>query len=124
MRNLLKKSAIFASTLVATSVALVSTVSAQGYTYSYDYGTTAAAGTLFAGGFTVIWCCVACIPLIILIALAIWVYKDAEKYKVDNAILWAILTFVTGIIGLLIYLLAVRPDAKAKVEGGSSKSAS
>jgi uncharacterized BrkB/YihY/UPF0761 family membrane protein len=39
------------------------------------------------------------------VALAYWVYKDANKRNMDNAILWAAITFLLGLIGLVIYLL-------------------
>jgi Phospholipase_D-nuclease N-terminal len=40
--------------------------------------------------------------------LLIWVAKDAKSRGVDNPVVWMILVFCTGIIGLIIYL-AVRP---------------
>lgn len=51
------------------------------------------------------------IPLIALainIALMIWVGKDAKAKGMENRGLWMVLTFFTGLIGLIIYLL-VRP---------------
>ena len=39
------------------------------------------------------------------VALAYWVYKDANKRNMDNAILWAAITFLLGLIGLVIYLI-------------------
>ena len=42
---------------------------------------------------------------LIWVALAYWVYKDANKRNMDNAILWAAITFLLGLIGLVIYLL-------------------
>jgi hypothetical protein len=119
MGNLLRKAAAASTTIAAMSLAFASTVSAQ--TYRYDYTTTAAsdaaAGGIFAG-FGLIWCCIMCVPFVILLGLAIFVYKDAEKNKVENGVLWAILTFFTGIIGLLIYLLAIKPEA-IKKNGGT-----
>ena len=43
------------------------------------------------------------------IALLVWVARDAKSRGMDSAILWMILVMVTGIIGLIIYLLA-RPQ--------------
>jgi putative component of membrane protein insertase Oxa1/YidC/SpoIIIJ protein YidD len=43
------------------------------------------------------------------VILLIWVAKDAKNRGVDNPILWMILVFFTGVIGLVIYL-AVRPS--------------
>jgi hypothetical protein len=51
------------------------------------------------------------IPLIALainIALMIWVGKDAKAKGMENRVLWMVLTFFTGLIGLIIYLI-VRP---------------
>ena len=45
----------------------------------------------------VVWC-------IIGIVLAIWVYKDAESRGMNGA-LWLIIVILTGIIGLIIYLV-------------------
>ena len=45
------------------------------------------------------------IGLAIALGLAYFVYTDAKKRGMDNAALWAILTFFTGLIGLIIYLL-------------------
>jgi len=45
------------------------------------------------GGLWIIW-----------LVLAIWVYKDAEK-RGKNAILWLLLVFFLGIIGLILYLI-------------------
>jgi ABC-type tungstate transport system substrate-binding protein len=59
--------------------------------------------------------CFACgvVPIIMLvavialhIALLVWVAKDAKARGMDNAVLWMILVIVTGLIGLIVYLLA------------------
>jgi len=42
------------------------------------------------------------------IALLVWVAKDAKNRGMDNAVLWMIIVFFTGLIGLIVYLL-VRP---------------
>jgi uncharacterized membrane protein YhaH (DUF805 family) len=42
------------------------------------------------------------------IALLVWVARDAKNRGMDNSILWMILVMITGIVGLIIYLL-VRP---------------
>ena len=43
------------------------------------------------------------------IALLVWVAKDAKNRGMDNAVLWLILVALTGVIGLIIYIL-VRPQ--------------
>ena len=45
------------------------------------------------------------IGLAISIGLTIFVYTDAKKRGMSNPILWAVLTFFTGLIGLIVYLL-------------------
>jgi len=47
--------------------------------------------------FFVIYC-------IIGIALAVWVYKDAEKRDMGGAV-WLIIVILTGCIGCIIYLI-------------------
>lgn len=64
-----------------------------------------AAGALAALGCGVLPCI---LGLAIQIALAVWVYKDAKKRGMENAVLLTVVTALTGLIGLLIYLL-MRP---------------
>src|SRR5215211_589483 len=69
-----------------------------------DAAASAAAG-LAALGCGVVPCI---IGLAISIALAIFVYRDAKARGMDNAVLLTIVTVITGILGLIIYLL-MRP---------------
>lgn len=71
--------------------------------------TTDAAGGA-AAGLAALGCgIVPCIVwLAIIIGLAVYVYKDATKRGMDNAVLLTIVTVVTGPLGLIIYLL-MRP---------------
>ena len=64
-----------------------------------------AAGALAALGCGIIPCI---LGVAIQIALAVWVYKDAKKRGMENAVLLTVVTALTGLIGLLIYLL-MRP---------------
>ena len=57
-------------------------------------------------------CMIMLIPVIIGILLAIWVYKDAEK-RGSSGVLWLLIVLVTGIIGLIIWLV-VRPPIGGK----------
>lgn len=107
-------SAVAAYTLLATP--------AFAQSYYYDYPTTAAADATVGIGVMALYVCICCVALIVPLGLAIWVYKDAEKNHVENGILWAILTFFFTLIGLLVYLLAIRPEAIKKMEGKSSSS--
>ena len=53
-------------------------------------------------------CLIGLVALAVWIALAIWVYRDAKSRGMDNAVLLTIVTVITGILGLIIYLL-MRP---------------
>ena len=64
-----------------------------------------AAGALAALGCGIIPCF---LGNAIQLALAFWVYKDATKRGMENAVLLTVVTALTGLIGLLIYLL-MRP---------------
>ncbi len=46
--------------------------------------------------------------LIIWILVIVWVYRDAERRRM-NGVLWALLVFIGNLVGLLIYLI-VRSD--------------
>ena len=71
-----------------------------------------AAAGLAALGCGVIPCI---LGLAIQIALAFWVYKDATKRGMENAVLLTVVTALTGLIGLLIYLL-MRPKTPPPVQ--------
>jgi hypothetical protein len=43
------------------------------------------------------------------IAILVWVARDAKNRGMDNAVLWMVLVMITGLLGLLIYVLA-RPQ--------------
>ena len=64
-----------------------------------------AAGGLIATGFG---CFCYLIGFVIEVALTWWVYNDAKKRGNPNAVLWAVVTFFLGLIGLLIYILVGR----------------
>jgi hypothetical protein len=65
-----------------------------------------AAGCFACSGF-VIFVVVAAIALNV--AILVWVARDAKARGMDSAILWMLLVFFLGLIGLVIYLLA-RPQ--------------
>ena len=69
--------------------------------FAQTYTTNNGPGALGCLGGGIIWL----IGLAISIGLTYFVYTDAKKRGMDNAALWAILTFFTGLIGLIIYLL-------------------
>jgi hypothetical protein len=55
--------------------------------------------------------------LAIIIGMAVFVYKDATKRGMDNAVLLTILTVVTGPLGLIIYLV-MRPKGPTTPTSG------
>lgn len=69
-----------------------------------DDAANAAAG-LAALGCGIIPCL---LGIAIQLGLAFWVYNDAKKRGMENAVLLTVVTALTGLIGLLIYLL-MRP---------------
>ena len=92
--------------LSLTPLFLTMTALAQDATNSPagDEAAGAAAG-LAALGCSIIPCF---LGIAIQLALAFWVYKDAKKRGMENAVLLTVVTALTGLIGLLIYLL-MRP---------------
>ena len=67
--------------------------------------TAGTAGALIGG---TCGCIGGLIGLAIWIFLVVYVYKDAKARGMDNAVLLTIVTAVTGLLGLIIYLL-MRP---------------
>ena len=53
-------------------------------------------------------CLIPVIWFIISILLCIWVYRDAESRGMGG-VLWLIVVLITGIIGLIIYLVVRKP---------------
>jgi uncharacterized membrane protein YhaH (DUF805 family) len=43
------------------------------------------------------------------IAILVWVARDAKARGLDNGVLWMLLVLFTGVVGLIVYLLA-RPQ--------------
>ncbi len=99
-----KKLAIMALACIVLSVAVAAVASAQDDYWDYYGDDYIAPGLL---GLTGAMCFIPLVFLIIGIVLAIWVYKDAQKRGSSGA-LWLIIVLLTGIIGLIIWLV-VRP---------------
>lgn len=74
--------------------------------YGTDEGGKACSACAGCGG-TILFIVVAVIVLNI--ALLVWVARDAKARGMDSAVLWMILVMITGLIGLIIYLLS-RPQ--------------
>lgn len=63
---------------------------------------------------------IAC-ALIINLFFAWVVYKDAIRNNVENPLIWALLTFIFNVMGLLVYYLGIKPDAVRAQEKQSAK---
>jgi len=90
-------------------------VSAQDDYYDdyYDWSDDSSAPWAFWGLFTGVMCIIPIIGFIIWIVLAIWVYKDAEKRDSSGA-LWLIIVLITGLLGLIIWLVVRPPEGGKK----------
>jgi len=60
----------------------------------------AVAWTAFGLAIMAVW-------FIVAILIAVWVYRDAEK-RGESGVLWLIIVLITGIIGLIIWLIIRR----------------
>lgn len=89
-------------------------VSAQYYyDYGYDLGTVS--GGLFSLGiWSFVWICCCCLWFILAVVFGVVVYNDAKKNNIDNPVVWGLLSFFLGVIGILIYFVAIKPQAKKK----------
>jgi hypothetical protein len=117
MKNLIGK-VMGVAFSVSTYALLAAPVAAQRYGNTTTSAGDAFLGLSFLGTYSVISiCCACCIPLIIDAVLAYVVYQDAQKNKIENGVLWAIVTFFFNIIGLLVYFLAIKPEAMRKNSG-------
>ena len=77
-----------------------------------DTGDDGAAAVIVGGSFLFTCVCVL-ISFAIAFAIAYWVYTDAKKRGNPNALIWGILTFVSTLIGLVLYLVIGRNQGTA-----------
>jgi TctA family transporter len=63
---------------------------------------------LFGIGIVALMIAIGVIWFVVAILIAVWVYRDAEK-RGESGALWLIIVLITGIIGLIIWLI-VRGD--------------
>ena len=98
--NKLKKLLLITLTFVLMSLTLSTIANAQDYYSPEDAGWLFVMSAAICVIFVLIW-------FIVFIAIAIWVYKDAEKRGSSGA-LWLIIVILLGIIGIIIWLI-VRP---------------
>ena len=115
--NKLSKLGIVALTLLVLSIAMSAVATAQYDDYDWTYEDSAEAAGIMAlfGG---IMCFVVIGIWVVWLVLAIWVYKDAEK-RGKSGILWFLIVFFLGIIGLIIWLV-VRGEKTSESGGGGS----
>ncbi len=66
-------------------------------------------------GLSGMFCCIPLIWFIVSVLLCVWVYRDAEARGMEGA-LWLIIVLITGILGLIVYLI-VREDKKQTTSG-------
>jgi len=64
----------------------------------------------WAWGLAGLFCLIPIVWLIIAILLCVWVYRDAESRGMSG-VLWLIVVIITGIIGLIIYLVVRKEKA-------------
>jgi Na+/H+-dicarboxylate symporter len=93
-------------------VTLTSTLVSAQNEYGWEYENPAAPWA-FWSLFTGALCFIPLVIFIIWIVLAIWVYKDAERRGSSGA-LWLIIVIITGIIGLIIWLIVRPPEGGKK----------
>ena len=111
--NISKKVTIASLAFILMSVAIAVGASAQ------EYPDWSGSDKALFWGLTGAFCFIPLIAVIIGIVLAIWVYRDAEKRGSSGA-LWLIIVLITGIIGLIIWLI-VRPPIGGKKEASSER---
>jgi len=58
----------------------------------------------WAFGLGIMFCLIPIVWFIIAILLCVWVYRDAESRGMGG-VLWLIVVIITGILGLIIYLI-------------------
>ncbi len=57
-----------------------------------------------AAGLLLVWL----LFLLLFVALAYWVYKDAQRNSQHPAFLWAVVVFLAPLLGLVLYVLLGR----------------
>lgn len=78
--------------------------------FHFQHDPDTAAGCLACGG-TFLFLLVAAI--VVNVAILVWVARDAKSRGMDSAVIWMLLVFFTGIIGLVIYLFS-RPQGQLR----------
>jgi len=68
--------------------------------------------TYYGAAWAILGLAIAAVWFIMAILIAVWVYRDAEK-RGESGVLWLIIVLITGIIGLIIWLI-IRRDKPVK----------
>jgi MFS family permease len=95
--------------LMFLSILIISVTASVSAQYEDEPRTT---DDSFMGMMCMIYACASIFSLILWVIVTIYIYNDANKLGVENAWLWALLVILTGVIGLIVYLVAIRPKAK------------
>ena len=64
-------------------------------------------------GLSLLFCLIPIVWFVIAILLCIWVYRDAESRGM-NGVLWLIVVLLTGLVGLIIYLVVRKEKAPSQ----------
>ena len=82
--------------------------------YDYDdyyYSDYSSGGEEAGAAFLIALVCGLCLSLLIIGGIGFFVYKDAQKVGVENPILWAVLSALLGLLGILLYIFIARKNA-------------
>lgn len=61
------------------------------------------------------------VMLLVIAALVVWTYQDAQQNSTHPAFLWAVVVFLAPLLGIVLYLLLGR-DAKGPGGAGAGRS--
>lgn len=59
--------------------------------------------------------------LVFAVVLPLWTYSDAQRNSEQSALLWALVVFFGGILGILLYLVIGRESRGGGRRGGPSR---
>jgi Na+/proline symporter len=95
---------------------LGASVATASYRYSsYNSSSSpeeAAAVMVFMGFIFLFVCMISLVSFAVQFLIAYLVYRDAQKNRVDNPILWAAITFFSWWLGLLLYFFVAKQQAR------------
>ena len=68
---------------------------------------------IFGLGIVALMLAIGVLWFVVAILIAVWVYRDAEK-RGESGALWLLIVLITGIIGLIIWLIIRRDKPEIK----------